>query len=90
MFTMDLKRQLNTIKKALHNHNIGYKWGHPPKLMVDRNGRSYTITSLESGLTLLNKWGIIPDPLPPSVSQKASGPVPPLWHKSNHKFHPKF
>lgn len=89
-FTVDLRHQLNIITKALQNHNIGYKWGHPTKLSVDKNGRSVTITSLESGLALLKEWGIIPDPQPPSSSWMIQGPVTPLWHKANHNFQPKF
>lgn len=82
--------QLNTITKALQNHNIAYKWGHPTKLSIDRNRRSFYYNSLEAGLNLLNEWGIIPDPPPTSNSRNAPGPIPPLWHKSNRNFQPKF
>lgn len=45
-FTLDLRRQLNTITKTLCNNNIVYKWSHPTNLSVDHNGATFTITSL--------------------------------------------
>lgn len=48
--TLDQRRQLSTITKALRNHNIPYKWKHASKIVLDKDGTSHSITSLERGI----------------------------------------
>lgn len=52
-------KKLATITKPLCNHNITYKWGHPVKLVVTKDGKEFNIHSLEEDLTLLCQWNIL-------------------------------
>lgn len=58
-FTMQQRKNLATITKPLRNHQIPYKWGHPVKLIIMKDSKSYTVRSLEEGLTLLRQWNIL-------------------------------
>ena len=68
-FTMQKRRSLVTITKALRNHNVPYRWGFPVKLTVTHDGKDTTIVSLEEGLTLLRSLDILP-------AQAPTGPMP--------------
>lgn len=71
-FTLQKRKNLATITKALRNHKILHKWKHPASLSITHNGSTFTITSLEEGIGLLQKWGI----LPPSADPHPRTPTP--------------
>lgn len=71
-YTLQKRRNLNTVTKALRNHKIAYKWGYPTKLTVTRKNHTYTITTLERGVALLKVWDILPEP--EAVSPTTSTP----------------
>lgn len=53
-FTLQKRRNLNTITKALRNHKLSYKWGFPTKLIVTKEGVDYVMDTMEKGLALLS------------------------------------
>lgn len=68
--TLQKRRNLATITKALRNHHILHKWKHPAHLSITHNGSTVTISTLEEGISLLRRWGIILDQSPhPSPQQ---------------------
>lgn len=81
-YNLDLHRQLNMVTKTLCNNNITYKWKHPTKLIVERNGASFTTASLEKGLSLLGEWGIIPTQAPQAGAHILPDKLPPYWFNS--------
>ena len=84
-FTLQLRKNLNTITKALRNHNIVYKWGFPAKLMVTKDGAPHVITSPSKGFKLLQKWKILPEDSPPTDSLNTLGRVSPDWKQVSMK-----
>lgn len=76
-FTLQMRRQLKTVTKALSNHKITYKWRHPATILTTYNGKHFAISTIEDGMQLLQTWGIIVD-LPhntPALKEK-----PNLFH----------
>lgn len=63
-YTLQKRKNLNTITKEPRNHNIMYRWGYPTKLSITRDGRTHVVNSLEKGLSLLEEWKIIPEQEP--------------------------
>lgn len=65
--TMENRRQLATITKALQNHRIPYKWGFPTKLLITFQSKTHVVRTLQADLHLLRLWRIIPEdsPKPP-------------------------
>ena len=59
-YTLNMRRQLKTVTKALNNHKIPYKWGHPATLLITSNGKTIIISKPLDGLRLLHSWGILP------------------------------
>lgn len=57
-YTLQLRRQLNSITKGLQNHKLQYKWRYPATILIVRNGQTHAIGELEKGLKLLHSWGI--------------------------------
>lgn len=62
--TIQHRKKLITITKALRNHNT-YRWGTPSKLVVSSLDKTVNIFSLESGLRFLKEWNILPAEAPP-------------------------
>lgn len=58
-YTLQLRRNLNSITKGLNNHKILYKWRYPATLLITKNGSTHTINDLQKGMRLLYEWGII-------------------------------
>lgn len=58
-YTLQLRRQLNPLTKAMDNHKIPYKWRYPATILVTKNGVSHTISTLNGGMKILLSWGII-------------------------------
>lgn len=84
-YTLMKRRNLTTVTKALRNHEITYKWGYPSKLTVTEDGSSYTIDSLEKGISLLRSWSILPaESTHPSIARSPDS-VPPKWKVVTHK-----
>lgn len=73
-FTLQKRKNLATITKALRNHKILHMWKHPASLPITYNGATTTITSLEEGVNLLKKWGILPPPA--DLSPRTPTPLP--------------
>lgn len=63
-FTLQKRRNLNTISKALRNHKITYKWGFPTKLIITKDGKEYVVDTLTKGMQLLQRWQIIAEDSP--------------------------
>lgn len=63
--TLALRRKLLPVTKSLRSHSITYKWGFPLKLIISKDDTTYTITSLEQGMALLNQWDIQPQAITP-------------------------
>lgn len=59
--TIQNRRNLISITKALRNHNIRYQWGAPSKLIVTHKEKQHVILTLDAGLRLLREWNIVPD-----------------------------
>lgn len=59
--TLQQRRNLATITKALRNHHILHKWKYPAKLSITHNGVSVMDSTLEEGVAALRKWGVLPD-----------------------------
>lgn len=76
-YTLQKRKNLNTITKALRNHHITYRWGYPTKLTVTKDGRTHLVNSLEKGLSLLKEWKIIPEQ--ETTSAKMPRSVEPAW-----------
>lgn len=60
-FTMQKRKSLLHVTKALCNHNIPYHWGYPVKITVTHDGKNMVVTDLEDGLKLLRSLDILPD-----------------------------
>lgn len=84
-FTLQKRRNLNTLTKALRNHNLSYKWGFPTKLIVTKEGVEYVMESMAKGLALLNSWGIIPEAQPQNQRQSGRSSPNPEWRTVNPK-----
>lgn len=78
-YTLNLRRQMKTITKALNDHKIQNKWCHPATVVITREGKTYKISKPNDGIRLLHSWNIIPE-LPKSDMASNSGPL--------HKGHP--
>lgn len=59
--TLQRRRNLITITKALRNHKILHKWKYPATLSITHNGVTISINTLEEGLSALKRWNIILD-----------------------------
>lgn len=51
--TLQRRRNLATITKALRNHKISHKWKYPATLSITHNGTTKTITTMEDGIGVL-------------------------------------
>lgn len=79
-YTLQLRRQLGPITKALNNHKIQYKWRYPATLVISKNWTFHKIISLTEGMKLLYTWGIILDP-----PQKQDYPQQKYTHQQNRR-----
>lgn len=52
--TLQMRRELKAVTKALNNHKLVYKWRHQDTLPVTSNWASCTISTIESGMKLLH------------------------------------
>lgn len=58
-YTLLQRKDLAIIIKPLRNHNIPYKWEHPVKLAITKDGKEHIIHSLKEGLALLQCWNVL-------------------------------
>lgn len=58
--TMKTRKDLGPITEILQEHKIPYKWVHPTKLLLTRQGKLEQITSLEEGWSKLKIWQLFP------------------------------
>lgn len=77
--TLQQRRNLATITKALRNHNILHKWKYPAKLSITHNGVSVMISTLEEGIAALRKWGILLDQDKSTNQSPAPSPLQEDW-----------
>lgn len=73
--TLQRRRSLNSLTKALRNHNISYRWGFPTKLIITKQNREFTVDSLDKGISLLREWEILlelDENITPAASKHAS------------------
>lgn len=87
-FTLQRRRNLSSITKALRNHKIIYRWKYPAKLEISHNGSKHFLSSLEEGIRLLRSWSILPEVQ--DGHGPAAPPPPPThlrqeWHVSYKK-----
>lgn len=73
--TLQLRRQLKTVTKALTSHKIVCKWRHPATILVTHNGIPHSVPTIEGGMKLLHSWGIVPEP-PHADHASARAPNP--------------
>lgn len=58
-YTMQLRKNLNTIIKTMRNNDIPYQWKYPIKLLIHWQGNAHIVTFLDKGLRLLKSKDII-------------------------------
>ena len=78
-YTLQKRRNLVTITKALRNHKLSYKWGFPTELIVTKDDKDYVIDSMAKGLALLQSWEIVPEPQPPPHHKSNIGGMEQEW-----------
>lgn len=83
--TLQFRRNLMTITKALRNHNILHKWKYPATLSITHNGHTILVTTLEEGLKALRNWGIISDQPAQHVPPQGPTPIQSDWQIVSHK-----
>lgn len=87
--TLQRCRNLETITKALGNHKILHKWKYPATLSITHNRVTILISTLEEGITALQKWDILPDHAtrysPPEGPRSIHNEWQVVSHKHSHK-----
>lgn len=85
--TLQRRRNLATITKALRNHKVLHKWRHPATLIITHHNSTVQVTTMEEGLSFLKKWGIIPEQAAQQQHPSASQPSPlgEEWAVVTHK-----
>lgn len=84
-YTLQKRRNLNTITKTPMDHKLSYKCGFPTKLIVTKDDTEHVMDSVAKGMALLNAWGIIPEP-PTHPCQNGNYTNPGSeWRTVNHK-----
>lgn len=78
-YMLQKRRSLNTICKALRNHNIAYKWGFSTKLIITKEGKDYIVNSLSKGLDLLKSWLIILEDTPRASNNEDPSRITDDW-----------
>lgn len=81
--TMLARKKLVTLTKLLRNNQLTYSWGFPTKLLVIKDGRTYAIRSLDEGLQLTRKWGLLPSEEDDILITKTPGRMSLEWKSSN-------
>ncbi|CAH2299772.1 Hypothetical predicted protein [Pelobates cultripes] len=56
--TLKKRKEYKEITDALRSHEVPYRWVHPVRLLIHKNGAMHVITSLADGRKTLQKWGI--------------------------------
>ena len=84
-YTMQRRRALLPVTKALRNHDIVYRWGYPAKLTVTRDNHSSVVNYLTEGLALLRSWDIVPAQIDGDQPSASKVSTQDSWHKVTHK-----
>lgn len=71
-YTLQIRRQLKMIIKALRNPRITYIWRYPASLLITHNGVSHIVSSMEVGPQHLHFCSIITEPSPGSNAPQES------------------
>lgn len=69
------RKKLVPLTKLLRNNHLTYSWGFPTKLLVTKDG------TLEEGLQLTKKWGLLPNEEETSFPTKTPGHISPEWRQ---------
>ena len=83
--TLQKRRNLGTITKALRNHDISYKWGFPTKLIITYREKSFNVDSVDRGIALLKTWEILPVPREEDKPTSHNNAVTPVWKQVTHR-----
>lgn len=83
--TLQRRRNLLTITKALRNHNILHKWKYPATLSITHNGQTISVSTLEEGLKALRNWGIISDQPAQHAQPQGLTPIQNEWQTVSYK-----
>lgn len=83
--TLQKRRNLATITKALRNHHILHKWKYPATLSITYNGTTTNISTMEEGLNALRHWGILSEPPPTSIQIDSPSYMQADWQVVTYK-----
>lgn len=83
--TLQCRRNLMTITKALRSHKILHKWKYPATLSVTHNGATITVSTLEEGLAALRRWNILPEQTTPHSLPAGPPIIQNEWQIVTHK-----
>lgn len=70
-----------TNTKPLRNHQIIYRWAYPAKLLITKEGKTFSVNSVADGVRLLKEWNILEkddEPQPASSMLQSQSPAWPL------------
>ncbi|CAH2319677.1 Hypothetical predicted protein [Pelobates cultripes] len=56
--TLQRRREFKETTETLREHKIPYRWGHPVRLIIQRNGTFTHVTTPEEGLKALKQWDL--------------------------------
>lgn len=82
--TLQRRKNLISLTKALHSHDVGYHWKYPATLKISHDGSTALITTIQEGLRLLKEWKIVPENLPDSA--QSNPPTRPSWDWSKTSY----
>ncbi|CAH2283903.1 Hypothetical predicted protein, partial [Pelobates cultripes] len=77
--TLQKRREHKDITETLRARQVPYRWGHPVRLLIQRNGTVTTILSPEEGRKTLRTWGIALQQQPEKT--QATQWLTPEWKK---------
>lgn len=83
--TMQRRKSLLPVTKALHNNDIVYRWSYPSKLAITRDGNTSVITNLDEWLKLLCAWDILPEQTTKGSLSASKLDTQSAWHVVTHK-----
>ncbi|CAH2306906.1 Hypothetical predicted protein [Pelobates cultripes] len=56
--TLQRRREFKETTETLRDNKIPYRWGHPVRLIIQRNGTFTHVTTPEEGLRALKQWDL--------------------------------
>lgn len=77
---MQARSKLVPLTKFYRNHNVVYHWGFPAKLLVTWKQKNFTVLTVEAGMHLVEKWGLLPAEHQNQSECASPTKVDPLWN----------